>query len=185
MLHQDQLLDKFSAKSFGIAVSAVVADFASSVIKVPRELITQRMQTGQYSSSWTAFRSILRQDGVGGLFTGPGNLVRKGETASFWLRMLSILQTHWVLMRAKMIMDYKWYWMIMIGAWRISVNSLPGHALHGFVVLFLRAVQGLEDPPNLRGWCPVAVLGSHEALVWCRNGRLESNSVNWRCLKIW
>lgn len=67
---KDQLLDKFSAKSFGIAVSAVVADFASSVIKVPRELITQRMQTGQYSSSWTAFRSILRQDGVGGLFTG-------------------------------------------------------------------------------------------------------------------
>ena len=67
---KDQLLDKFYAKSFGIAVSAVLADFASSVIKVPRELITQRMQTGQYLSSWTAFQSILRQDGIGGLFRG-------------------------------------------------------------------------------------------------------------------
>lgn len=46
---QDQLLDQFQARSFGIAVSAVVADFASSIIKVPRELITQRMQTGHRS----------------------------------------------------------------------------------------------------------------------------------------
>ena len=61
---KDQLLDKCYAKSFGIAVSAVLADFASSVIKVPRELITQRLQTGQYLSSWTAFQSILRQDGL-------------------------------------------------------------------------------------------------------------------------
>ncbi|CAK9104736.1 S-adenosylmethionine carrier 1 [Durusdinium trenchii] len=67
---KELLSDKFYMKSFGIGVSAVLADFASSVIKVPRELITQRMQTGQYTSSWAACQSILRQDGFSGLFRG-------------------------------------------------------------------------------------------------------------------
>jgi len=66
---KEKLLDKFYVKPFGIAVSAVLADFTTSVLKVPRELITQRMQTGQYTSSLQAVRSILREDGIGGFFS--------------------------------------------------------------------------------------------------------------------
>ena len=67
---KEVLLDKFYFKALGIAVSAITADFASSVVKVPRELITQRMQTGQYQSSWQAVRSIFREEGIAGFFRG-------------------------------------------------------------------------------------------------------------------
>eukprot|EP00439_Symbiodinium_sp_Y106_P063518 s3085_g9.t2 len=67
---KETLLDQFYFRPFGIAVSAIAADFASSVVKVPRELITQRMQTGQYKSSWKAVHSIFREDGFTGFFRG-------------------------------------------------------------------------------------------------------------------
>lgn len=67
---KETLLDQFYFRPFGIAVSAIAADFASSVVKVPRELITQRMQTGQYKSSWKAVHSIFREDGFTGFFSG-------------------------------------------------------------------------------------------------------------------
>eukprot|EP00927_Polykrikos_kofoidii_P033457 TRINITY_DN28287_c0_g1_i1.p1 TRINITY_DN28287_c0_g1~~TRINITY_DN28287_c0_g1_i1.p1 ORF type:complete len:367 (-),score=36.16 TRINITY_DN28287_c0_g1_i1:130-1230(-) len=53
-----------------VSVSAVVGDLASSFVKVPRELITQKMQTGQYSSGVSAVQSILRREGPSGLLRG-------------------------------------------------------------------------------------------------------------------
>ncbi|KAG0340237.1 S-adenosylmethionine transporter [Podila humilis] len=61
------------------AISAIIGDLASSVIKVPREVITSRLQTGYYASSVAAghnvnagyvFRSVLREEGARGLFRG-------------------------------------------------------------------------------------------------------------------
>ncbi|KAF9193453.1 hypothetical protein BGZ51_003257 [Haplosporangium sp. Z 767] len=62
------------------AISAIIGDLASSVIKVPREVITSRLQTGYYNSIQNApaggvnagfvFRSVLREEGVRGLFRG-------------------------------------------------------------------------------------------------------------------
>lgn len=53
-----------------VAFSAVVGDLASSFVKVPRELITQRMQTGQYRTGTEAIRSIMREDGCRGFLRG-------------------------------------------------------------------------------------------------------------------
>ena len=52
------------------AFSAMCGDLASSVVKVPREVVTQNLQTGQYSSGMHAFTSILRRDGPLGLYRG-------------------------------------------------------------------------------------------------------------------
>lgn len=52
------------------AFSAMCGDLASSVVKVPREVVTQNLQTGQYSSGVHAFTSILRRDGPLGLYRG-------------------------------------------------------------------------------------------------------------------
>ncbi|KAG0377481.1 hypothetical protein BGX24_006006 [Mortierella sp. AD032] len=61
------------------AISAIIGDLASSVIKVPREVITSRLQTGYYSNIVEAggnvnagfvFRAVLREEGVRGLFRG-------------------------------------------------------------------------------------------------------------------
>ncbi|KAG0305798.1 hypothetical protein BGZ98_003551 [Dissophora globulifera] len=62
------------------AISAIIGDLASSVIKVPREVITSRLQTGYYNSVPNApvggvnagyvFRAVLREEGVRGLFRG-------------------------------------------------------------------------------------------------------------------
>lgn len=79
---KERLGRSFEVRSFGVAVSAVAADLASSVVKVPRELVTQRMQTGHYASSSEAVRQIWmkawgsktsrsgRQEGLRGLFHG-------------------------------------------------------------------------------------------------------------------
>ncbi|KAJ3197279.1 S-adenosylmethionine transporter [Irineochytrium annulatum] len=55
------------------AVSAVVGDLASSIVKVPREVVTSRLQTagqGVKSEATAVIREILATKGVGGLFQG-------------------------------------------------------------------------------------------------------------------
>jgi len=65
------------------AISAIIGDLASSVIKVPREVVTSRLQTGYYNSTTSSganggqgvnagyvFRAVLREEGVRGLFRG-------------------------------------------------------------------------------------------------------------------
>eukprot|EP00127_Corallochytrium_limacisporum_P001868 Clim_evm23s88 gene=Clim_evmTU23s88 len=52
------------------ALAACMGDIASSVVKVPREILVQRLQTGMYNSSGEAVRSILRDDGFKGFFRG-------------------------------------------------------------------------------------------------------------------
>ena len=54
------------------AFSAITGDLASSIVKVPREIITCRLQTGHYSKSTFSFalKSILKEEGIGGLFRG-------------------------------------------------------------------------------------------------------------------
>ncbi|KAI9139739.1 mitochondrial carrier domain-containing protein [Paraphysoderma sedebokerense] len=61
------------------AISAIVGDFASSIVKVPREVITARLQTGHYASSTSsskppgamyAINRILHEEGPIGLFRG-------------------------------------------------------------------------------------------------------------------
>ncbi|KAG0208923.1 hypothetical protein BGX28_000242 [Mortierella sp. GBA30] len=62
------------------AISAIIGDLASSVIKVPREVVTSRLQTGYYNSvqnppsgginAGYVFRAVLREEGVRGLFRG-------------------------------------------------------------------------------------------------------------------
>ncbi|TPX62653.1 hypothetical protein PhCBS80983_g00392 [Powellomyces hirtus] len=59
------------------AASAIAGDFVSSIVKVPREVITSRLQTGHYDTAsktkptaMYAFRAILRQEGPSGLFRG-------------------------------------------------------------------------------------------------------------------
>ncbi|KAJ3414498.1 hypothetical protein HDV05_006500 [Chytridiales sp. JEL 0842] len=55
------------------AVSAVVGDLASSIVKVPREVITARLQTAKGSKALSpavVVRSILHEQGPLGLFRG-------------------------------------------------------------------------------------------------------------------
>ncbi|RKP12320.1 mitochondrial carrier domain-containing protein [Piptocephalis cylindrospora] len=53
------------------AVSAVAGDLASSVAKVPREVITTRLQTGLYGNSATEVAQvIIKTEGPQGLFRG-------------------------------------------------------------------------------------------------------------------
>jgi hypothetical protein len=52
------------------AIAAICGDVASSVVKVPREVVTQRLQTGMYRSTAEAVGRILREEGFRGLFTG-------------------------------------------------------------------------------------------------------------------
>ncbi|KAI9312830.1 mitochondrial carrier domain-containing protein [Dichotomocladium elegans] len=55
------------------ALSAVLGDLASSVIKVPREVVTAKLQTDHYAGRSTAsyvVRQTIKEDGLKGLFRG-------------------------------------------------------------------------------------------------------------------
>lgn len=49
-----------------VALSAVAGDLASTIVKIPREVLTQNMQSGRYSNTFHAVRDI----GLIGLFRG-------------------------------------------------------------------------------------------------------------------
>mmetsp|Transcript_9880 Transcript_9880/g.17800 ORF Transcript_9880/g.17800 Transcript_9880/m.17800 type:complete len:335 (-) Transcript_9880:354-1358(-) len=56
-------------------VAAAGGDIASSAVRVPFELVKQKLQTGQYSSVLNAVRGIVAKDGIKGLYTGYFSLV--------------------------------------------------------------------------------------------------------------
>ena len=61
----------------GHLIAAASAGLTASTVRVPTEVIKQRMQVGQYSGPITAVRHIVRTEGVRGLFAGyDGFLLR-------------------------------------------------------------------------------------------------------------
>lgn len=55
--------------------AAAAGDIASSTVRVPFEVVKQRMQSGMYTSARAAVRGTLAKEGVAGFFSGYGSLV--------------------------------------------------------------------------------------------------------------
>jgi hypothetical protein len=51
-------------------VTSSAATVLCSVISTPQMVVTDRVAAGTYSSSWTALTTILRNDGIAGLYSG-------------------------------------------------------------------------------------------------------------------
>ena len=86
------------------AASAIAGDLASSIVKVPREVVTARLQTGHYDTpthsqagvvkqkpkgATYAVRTILRSEGIPGLFRGFWSL-----TLRDWPFMIILFTTY-------------------------------------------------------------------------------------------
>lgn len=56
-------------------VAAGAGDVAGSTVRVPFEVVKQRMQSGMYTSVREAVRATFGNEGVGGFFRGYGSLV--------------------------------------------------------------------------------------------------------------
>eukprot|EP00128_Syssomonas_multiformis_P017007 Colp12_sorted_trinity150504_noHs@31630 len=67
---QKALHPHFDSPVLRNACAACIGDVASSIAKVPREIIVQRLQTGMYASTGEAIRTILKKEGLRGFFTG-------------------------------------------------------------------------------------------------------------------
>lgn len=66
----------------GPLAAGVAAGIASSVIRVPTEVVKTRMQTGEFTHAFTALKTIVAREGAKGIFAGYG---------SFLLRYVSSL----------------------------------------------------------------------------------------------
>ena len=86
------------------AFSAMCGDLASSVVKIPREVITQRLQTGQYASGAQAAQQIFRSEGVLGFYAGyvstacrdiPFMIVMFSVYENIKVSTGSLLHEHW------------------------------------------------------------------------------------------
>lgn len=55
--------------------AAAAGDVASSTVRVPFEVVKQRMQSGMYASARAAVRGTLAKEGVAGFFSGYGSLI--------------------------------------------------------------------------------------------------------------
>lgn len=59
----------------GPLAGGVAAGLASSVVRVPTEVVKQRMQTGEFRHALTALGTIARTEGARGLFAGYGSFL--------------------------------------------------------------------------------------------------------------
>jgi len=55
--------------------AGVAAGIASSVIRVPTEVVKTRMQTGEFKHAFTALKTILMREGTKGIFAGYGSFL--------------------------------------------------------------------------------------------------------------
>lgn len=59
----------------GPLAAGVAAGLASSIVRVPTEVIKTRMQTGEFKHAATALRTILAREGARGIFAGYGSFL--------------------------------------------------------------------------------------------------------------
>ena len=113
---QQRLDPYFDSPVLRNAIGAIVGDVASSVVKVPREVLVQRLQTGIYSSLGEAVRSVIKAEGWRGLFTGYVSttlrdipfmvvLFTSYEQFKLWKIRLTLTTTHH---RGKHDVDKEW-----------------------------------------------------------------------------
>lgn len=51
-------------------IASGMGSFIGTAVRIPCEVLKQRLQAGQYSGVWTATTMVMKRDGVGGLFRG-------------------------------------------------------------------------------------------------------------------
>ena len=77
-------------------LSAAVGDVAGSTVRVPFEVVKQRVQSGLHATPSSAVRAILAKEGVGGLFTGYASLVvRELPFDAIQFPMYEFLKARW------------------------------------------------------------------------------------------
>ena len=59
----------------GPLAAGVAAGLASSVVRVPTEVVKTRMQTGEFKHAMTALRTIVAKEGARGIFAGYGSFL--------------------------------------------------------------------------------------------------------------
>lgn len=59
----------------GPLAAGVAAGLASSVIRVPTEVVKTRMQTGEFKHAFTALKTIVAREGAKGIFAGYGSFL--------------------------------------------------------------------------------------------------------------
>ncbi|KAH9691946.1 S-adenosylmethionine carrier 1 [Citrus sinensis] len=74
---KQKLLETFpeNLSAFAHLTAGAVGGAASSLVRVPTEVIKQRIQTGQFTSAPDAVRLIVRREGLKGLFAGYGSFL--------------------------------------------------------------------------------------------------------------
>ncbi|XP_042019021.1 S-adenosylmethionine carrier 1, chloroplastic/mitochondrial-like isoform X2 [Salvia splendens] len=74
---KQKLLDIFPQNLSAVAhlAAGAIGGAASSIVRVPTEVIKQRIQTGQFASAPEAVRVIVAKEGFRGLFAGYGSFL--------------------------------------------------------------------------------------------------------------
>ncbi|CAN4095138.1 unnamed protein product [Withania somnifera] len=72
-----KLLDSFPENRSALAhlTAGAIGGAASSIVRVPTEVVKQRMQTGQFASAPDAVRLIVAKEGFRGLYAGYGSFL--------------------------------------------------------------------------------------------------------------
>lgn len=72
-----KLLDSFPENLSALAhlTAGAIGGAASSIVRVPTEVVKQRMQTGQFASAPDAVRLIVAKEGFRGLYAGYGSFL--------------------------------------------------------------------------------------------------------------
>lgn len=97
---QDQpLFSDDVIRTLTVASSAAIGNLIASFSRVPYEVVKQKLQTGQYSSTFTAMGDMFRQQGFKAFFPMGGvsiQMIRDIPYAVFTLLSYEFLRDHWV-----------------------------------------------------------------------------------------
>lgn len=105
---EKSLLSDPMIRTLTIASSAAIGNLVASFSRVPYEVVKQKLQTGQYSSTFTAMADMFRQQGVRAFFPMGGisiQMIRDIPYAVFTLLSYEFLREHWVNKSTSMYID--------------------------------------------------------------------------------
>lgn len=93
------LVDPTMARTFAIACSAAIGNTIASFSRVPYEVVKQKLQTGEYSSTFGALSNMYSTGGMRSFFPTGGitiQMMRDIPYAIFSLMTYECIREHWV-----------------------------------------------------------------------------------------
>lgn len=148
---KEPMCSEATLRTLSIAFSAVIGNTVASFSRVPYEVVKQKLQTGQYSSTIRAMSSMWKEEGMRAFFPLGGvsiQMIRDIPYAVCTLLAYESIKENWVLKRSQEDPSSRWWRDMIAGG---TAGGFGSYVTNPFDVIKTRIQTPVGDSSSCSG----------------------------------